>query len=385
MARQLSYWGHRVTVHERYGKPGGLMLLGIPPFRLPRDVPAREIEQICLMGVDIRCGSQVGRDVTLQELMDGHDAVVMATGALRPNLPDLDGLELEGVRHGLDFLIEANETGQAEVGRQVVVVGGGFTAVDCAGPPCGCGRADVAVYYRRSEAEMYITPHELDQMREEGILASKPWSRRGRLPGTDGRVRSVQLARTELGEPDASGRRRPVEVEGSAFDAPADTVLLATGQVQDTDWLTEALAPQFRTIRVACGAEPRHRPPRGTALFVAGTFASGADSLIDADCHARNCARDRWTGISWARPGWVRGRSVSRNTRSAPAVRAQMDAIPAQPDAGAADSTTERGPRDGSGGRLRPGEAQERGAAAATSATSSSRSTTTCASTATVA
>ena len=127
-ARELARLGHAVTVYEKHHRPGGMLNQGIPEFRLPRDVIDREIEQIGGMGVDIRSGIEVGSDISLSRLRAENDAVVMAAGTLRPNILDLPGKDLAGVRHGLDFLLEANEDGTAGVGRHVVVIGGGFTA-----------------------------------------------------------------------------------------------------------------------------------------------------------------------------------------------------------------------------------------------------------------
>ena len=311
-ARDLARYGHRVTVFEKHGEPGGMLNQGIPAFRLPRDVIERETAQIRLMGVDIRCGTEVGRDVHLPELLGDYDAVVMAAGTLRANHLDLPGKELQGVRHGLDFLLEANETGRAEVGQHVVVIGGGFTAMDCARTAkrlgavtlefTSGGTADVAegtvlrapsehvkVWYRRTEQEMLITPGELDELRHEAIdmeFLVTPV----RYMGENGRVTAIEFIRTELGEPDDSGRRRPVPIEGSEFRVPADTVLLATGQFPDAEWLDDKSADAL----VGEDGWLKSGPGHVTAMekvFVAGDFAQGASSLISAIGHARKTAR----------------------------------------------------------------------------------------------
>jgi len=288
-ARELALWGHQVTVYEKHDRPGGLMILGIPPFRLPREIVDREIEQIRLVGVEIRCGIEIGKDLMLSKLLADHDAVIMAAGALRPNLPELPGKDLPGVRHGLEFLMEANRRDDVPVGQRVVVIGGGFTAVDCARTAHRLGAKSVGVYYRRSEAEMYITPGELEEMRHEGIAFETMVAPKSYF-GENGRLKGVRLIRTRLGDPDASGRRRPLEIEGSEFAVEADAVLLATGQVQDTRWIDEAVAGQVLDgqRKLKSGNAQRTAVPN---LFVAGDFANGAVSLIDSIGHAKACAR----------------------------------------------------------------------------------------------
>jgi len=326
VARELALWGHDVTVYERHSKPGGLMVLGIPPFRLPREILEREIEQIRLLGVDIRCGIEVGRDITLQELQERSDAVVMAAGTLRPYLPELPGHELQGVRHGLDFLLEANESDTAEVGTNVVVIGGGFTAVDCARTAHRLGADSVRVYYRRSEAEMYITQHEIDEMKREGIAFTPMVTPKAYL-GRDGRLSAVRFIRTELGAPDADGRRHPVDLPGSEFDVPANTVLLGTGQVQDTSWIDARLGAQLldEAGRLRLGKAQATPVP---GLFVAGDFASGAVSLIDAIGHAKACARQLDAYLMGesrlAEVAVIEDAAETGRTR-------EMDAIPRQP------------------------------------------------------
>ena len=135
VARELARCGHTVTVLEKHVRPGGMLNQGIPAFRLPRDILDREIEQVRRCGVEIRSGVEVGKDVTLTDLLAGHDAVVLAGGTLRRNRLDLPGGDLAGIRHGLDFLLEVNEQRLTSLSGAAIVIGGGFTAMDCAGRP----------------------------------------------------------------------------------------------------------------------------------------------------------------------------------------------------------------------------------------------------------
>lgn len=288
-ARELARWGHSVTVFESHSTPGGLMVQGIPPFRLPREIIAREIQQIQLLGVDLRCGTTVGKDVLLSDLIEEYDAVIMAAGTHKPYVPELPGMERNGIAHGLGFLKGVNETGTGQVGRRVVVIGGGFTAVDCARTARRLGAETVTVYYRRSEAEMYITAHEVEEMKREGI-GFEPLSIPLGFEGEADAVQRVRFTTAMLGDPDASGRRASVALPDSEFVVEADTVLLGTGQQPDLSWMGdgELLGAVIERGCLKTGSDPQTACPN---LFVAGDFALGALSLIDAIGHAKDCAR----------------------------------------------------------------------------------------------
>lgn len=311
-ARNLSLMGHAVTVYEKHSQPGGMMNQGIPEFRLPRKVIDREIEQIRRQGVKILCNTAVGPDLPFDKLVAENDAVVMAGGTLRPNLLDLPGKELKGIRHGLSFLLEANETRASVVGQHIVVIGGGFTAMDCARTAARLGAStveleletteqgepallkikgeSVKVLYRRSQAEMLITPGELEELHHEGVPMHFMISPQAYVGDAHGHVKAMRFVRTELGDPDASGRRKPVEVPGSEFEIPADTVLLATGQFPDTAWIgaehRAALVDKDQWLK--SGREVRTAVDK---VFAAGDFATGANSLIQAIAHAKQAAR----------------------------------------------------------------------------------------------
>jgi formate dehydrogenase major subunit len=294
-ARELALFGHNVMVYEKHNKPGGMMNQGIPAFRLPRDIIEREIEQITALGVEINCNADIGKTIQLAELAENNDAVILAAGTLDPNMLDLPGKELQGIRHGLDFLLEVNETHTAKIGQRVIVIGGGFTAMDCARTARRLGattvqldeelhekalegsilripKDQVHVWYRRSVDEMLVTPGELDELENEHISLECMASPKAYI-GKDGHITSMQFIRTEMGEPDETGRRRPTEIEDSEFEIKVDTVLLATSQFPDTSWIDKTLETAKEKI------------------FKAGDFASHASSLIEAIAHAKACAR----------------------------------------------------------------------------------------------
>jgi formate dehydrogenase major subunit len=290
-ARELALYGHAPTVFEKHSTPGGMMNQGIPEFRLPRNVIDKEIEQIRQLGVEIRCNQNVGVDTTIEKLLKSYDAVIIAAGTLDPNILDLPGKNFGGIRHGLDFLLEANETGASDIGKRVIVVGGGFTAMDCARTAIRLG-SQSSVYYRRSRKEMAVTKDEIDELIHEKIpleLMVGPTAYLANGNGLD-TVHKMRFIRNELGEPDASGRRRPVAVAGSEFDVDVDTVLLATGQWQDTSWLDKSIAPKVldKDGWIRKGKPITTDQP---ALFLAGDFSIGASTLIEAIGHAKQCAR----------------------------------------------------------------------------------------------
>jgi NADPH-dependent glutamate synthase beta subunit-like oxidoreductase/ferredoxin len=309
-ARNLALFGHDVTVYEKHSRPGGMMNQGIPEFRLPRDIIDQEIEQVRRQGVKIVCNTAIGKDLPLEKLVAENDAVVLAAGTIRPNLLNIPGKDLKGIRHGLDFLLDANETRSTHVGEDILVIGGGFTAMDCARTAARLGAKtvelelettedgqpavmrlkgeSVKVLYRRSQTEMLITPGELEELNHEGIPMHFMVSPKAYI-GKDGHVIAMRFVRTELGEPDASGRRKPVEVAGSEFDVPATTVLLATGQFPETSWieggLREKLVDEDEWLKSG-----KAQKTAVDKVFVAGDFATGARTLIEAIAHGKDAA-----------------------------------------------------------------------------------------------
>ena len=288
-ARDLALYGHKATVYEKYSEAGGMMNQGIPEFRLPRDIIRKEIEQIELLGVEILCNQNIGVDITVEALVGQYDAVVIAAGTLDPNIIDIPGKDLGGIQHGLEFLLEANEKGHAEIGKRVIVIGGGFTAMDCARTALRLN-SDSAIYYRRSKAEMSVPADELKEVEHEAIPIELMAGPIAYLGDNGSGLNKMRFIRNELGEPDDSGRRRPVAVEGSEFDVGVDTVLLATGQWQDTSWLGDSIAKQVLNDEgwIKSG-QPVTTDAAG--IFIAGDYSIGASTLIDAIGHAKQCAR----------------------------------------------------------------------------------------------
>lgn len=241
VAGDLARLGHRVVIFEALHKPGGVLVYGIPEFRLPKAIVAREVEYVKSLGVEIRVDHVIGRIYTIEELMkeEGFDAVFICTGAGLPYFMNIPGENLAGVYSANEFLTRSNlmkaydferqHATPLRVGRRVVVVGGGNVAMDAARTSLRLGAAAVYNVYRRSRVEMPARDEEIENAEEEGIifrLLTNPV----RIFGDEqGRVAGVECIRMELGEPDDSGRRRPVPIEGSEFTIDCETLVMAIG------------------------------------------------------------------------------------------------------------------------------------------------------------
>jgi len=287
-ARELWRCGHAVTVFEKHSSPGGMLNQGIPAFRLPRDLIEFEVGQVVGLGIELRCNVAIGTDVGLDYLAGDFDAVVMAAGTLRPNILDLPGRGLRGVEHGLDFLLQVNEFGRRDVGRRVLVIGGGYTAMDCARTALRLGATGVSVCYRRQRGDMVVLPGELQEFLEEGGALRNECAP-VELKEVGGKLAAVRFVRTHPGVPGRDGRRIPVPIAGSEFEIEADAVILATGQFPDCGWIAGSLAGQLVGADrwLSSGSSQQTAHPR---IFAAGDFALGATTLIQAIGHAKECA-----------------------------------------------------------------------------------------------
>ncbi len=289
-ARDLARFGHAVTVFEKHRAPGGMLNQGIPAFRLSRDLIEFEVAQVLALGIELRCGVAIGGDVALADLAGEFDAVVLAAGTLRPNILELPGSDLAGVEHGLAFLLQVNELGRRKIGPRVVVIGGGYTAMDCARTALRLGAGSVAVCYRRGRGDMVVLPGELEQFLEEGGELDNDCAPVG-FSGSSGRLTAVRFVRTRPGEPGRDGRRAPVAVPDSEFVIGADSAILATSQFPDCRWIDGPLAQQLvGTDQWLSSGSAQHTAHR--RIFAAGDFALGATTLIQAIGHARQCATE---------------------------------------------------------------------------------------------
>ena len=238
-AGELIKKGYEVTVFEALHKAGGVLSYGIPEFRLPKDLVAKEIETVEKLGVDIKTNVIVGRSVTIDELMeDGYEAVFVGSGAGLPRFLNIPGENLLGVYSANEFLTRVNlmkaykfpeMPTPIKVGKKVAVVGAGNVAMDAARTAKRLGAEEVYIVYRRSEEELPARKEEVHHAKEEGIIF-KLLNNPCEIHGEDGWVTGIEVVKQELGEPDASGRRSPQPIEGSNYIIDVDTVVIAIGQ-----------------------------------------------------------------------------------------------------------------------------------------------------------
>ena len=227
-AYQMARRGYRVTVYDTHPQAGGMLRYGVPDYRLPGDVLEAEIQRIVDTGVELRLGTAVGEDVTLVDLRDAHDVLYVGIGAQAGRDLGLDGDTELPVWRGIDYLHAVNTGQRIDLGARVAVVGGGNTAIDAA-RTARRGGADVTLVYRRSREEMPASPHEVVEAEEEGVAFLFLAAPVGVEPASDGSL-VLRASRMELGEPDESGRRRPVPIPGSALELEVDSVIAAVSQ-----------------------------------------------------------------------------------------------------------------------------------------------------------
>ncbi len=289
-ASDLSKLGFGVTVLDALDQAGGTALAGVPPFRLPREVIDRDINGIVNENVELRLSTYVGRDVTLRQLHDDYDAVLITAGCFEPNYPGIPGEDSAGVMAGIVFLERAYRDRPVEVGKRVVVLGGGYTAMDCASTSWRLGADEVYIVYRRSRDEMVVDEEELSETEREGMQFVYLASPVEVLADDKGHVRGVKFVRNKLGAPDKSGRRSPEPIEGSEFEIPADTVLLALGQSPDATFLSdfeEFRVKRWRDIKVDADTYQTVVPK----VFMAGDYRTGPSTIIEAVAEGRSAAQ----------------------------------------------------------------------------------------------
>ncbi len=288
-AMYLAKLGHKVTVFELLPVAGGMMHVGIPEYRLPRNILADEIDYIKSVGVDIRLSTHVE---SLDELFaQGNEAIVLAVGAHQGMKLGVEGEDLPGVIESADFLRRANLGEKVDVGTRVGVVGGGNVAIDAARIPLRLGAKKVTIFYRRTRAEMPASPEEIDAALEEGIeivylVAPTGVSR-------EKGVLKLECQRMELGESDASGRRRPVPIEGSEFMTELDTLIAAIGQRPEVPKAFGVEVARGNTINVDANMMTSRQ-----GVFSAGDCETGPVSVVQAIAGGRKAAEaiDRYLG-----------------------------------------------------------------------------------------
>jgi glutamate synthase (NADPH/NADH) small chain len=301
LAGDLVQLGYQVTIFEALHKAGGVLVYGIPEFRLPKAIVQKEIDYLISMGVELKTNVVIGKSLTLDELLNefGYDAVFIGTGAGLPSFMKIPGINLIGVYSANEYLTRSNlmkayRFPQYDTpvirGRNVAVVGGGNTAMDSVRTALRLGAEHAYLVYRRSRTEMPARKEESEHAEEEGVefhLLCNPTE----ISGDErGRVRSMRVQKMELGEPDESGRRKPVPIPNSEFELAVDTVVMAVGQGANP--VLTSTAPNLKTNKwgnIIADAETGATSIPG--VFAGGDIVTGGATVILAMGAGRKAAR----------------------------------------------------------------------------------------------
>ncbi len=299
VAGDLIQLGHDVTMYEALHEAGGVLIYGIPEFRLPKKIVAREVEFLCRMGVKLVKNFVVGMAMTVDELLEEYDAVFLGTGAGLPWFMNIPGENLNNIYSANEYLTRANlmkaykfpeyDTPIAR-GKRVATIGGGNVAMDSARTALRLGAEKSFIIYRRSRTEMPAREEEIHHAEQEGVifnLLSNPVAYHG---DENGNVKEVECIRMKLGEPDSSGRRRPVPIEGSNYRIPVDVVIISIGNSPNP--LIPNTTPDLEVSKwgtIVIDEETGKTSKRG--VFAGGDVATGAATVISAMGAGRRAAR----------------------------------------------------------------------------------------------
>ncbi|MBN1551365.1 FAD-dependent oxidoreductase [bacterium] len=280
-AHSLNLLGHRITIYEAFPESGGMLVYGIPKFRLPREIAHREIYNIQNGGIDVRHGVEVGKDIMIDELLKHHDALILAAGCYRARELSVPGESKTHVYNGLEFMIDLNNGKPVNVGQKVLVIGGGFTAMDCARSAIRLGASEVSICIRNVEEDLTVTREEILETKREGLKLISLVSAI-EIEGND-KITGVRFIRNKFGGIRGERGRRITPIEGSEFVVPADTVIVAIGQVPKALLAepTEFADIQFDKLTGESFID---------GLFAAGDYVTGSSTVIEAIGHGRHVA-----------------------------------------------------------------------------------------------
>ena len=289
VAGDMAKRGYKVTVYEAFHTAGGVLMYGIPEFRLPKDIVQKEISNLKKMGVDIQTNVIIGRTLTVDELFNdmGFDGVYIGSGAGLPRFMGIEGESLNGVYSANEFLTRINlmkgykfpdfDT-PVYVGKNVAVLGGGNVAMDAARSAKRLGAENVYIVYRRGEEELPARKEEVEHAKEEGIEFKLLQNPTKILGNEDGWVTGMEVIKMELGEPDESGRRRPVEVKGSEEVLDIDTVVVAIGQTPNP--LIRQTTEGLETNNHGCIIADENGLTTREKVYAGGDVVTGAATVI---------------------------------------------------------------------------------------------------------
>jgi NADPH-dependent glutamate synthase beta subunit-like oxidoreductase len=290
VAYYLGIEGYRVTVYEKLPVAGGMMAVGIPEFRLPGNILKAEIDTIKKLGVHFMLNFEIGRNLSFRDLQNAYQAIFIGIGCHRPlnlGIPHED--EWSGVIDGLTFLRRANLRDLPAFKGNLIIIGGGNTAIDCARTAKRLGCKKVAIFYRRTREEMPASPWEVEDTIEEEIdihYLTAPVE----ILGKNGKVSGVKCIRMKLGESDDSGRRRPLPITGSEFVAQADTVVTAIGQTPDLSFLARESEMDISKHGLLL-VDPQTGATKIPGIFSGGDAVSGPRTVVEAVAFGKKAAR----------------------------------------------------------------------------------------------
>ncbi len=288
-AHDLAQLGYRVTIFEALPVPGGMLAVGIPEYRLPKALLEKEIDIVRVLGGEIKTNTPIGKDLTIDDLFrQGFKAVFIGIGAHQSQKLRVPGEDAKGVVHGVDFLRNLNLGKEVWVGEKVGIIGGGNVAMDAARSSLRLGAKEVSILYRRSRQEMPAGDEEIEAAEAEGIqiqyLAAPT-----EVLTSNGKVKGLRCTRMGLGEPDASGRRRPVPIEGSEFDIELDMIIPAIGQATNLSFLGEDSGIET-TRRGTLVTDPETLATTRPGVFAGGDAVTGPDIAIRAIAAGKQAA-----------------------------------------------------------------------------------------------
>ncbi len=296
-AYYLAIEGHTVEIFEANPFPGGMLRYGIPPYRLPNEIIDKEVENICKLGVKIHYQKRLGANLSYKDIKNNYDAFILAIGSQSGTRIGCENDNAENVFSGIDFLRNMELTGQRYdfTGKKVAVIGGGNTAMDCCRTAVRCGADKVYIIYRRTENEMPANKIEIHESKLEGVEYLFLTAPAKINLDESGKVKSLTCYKMKLGEPDASGRRRPIKIDGSEFEIELDYILAAIGQRTNVDFINDINdnSEEKLVINKWGDIEADKNTLRTSIknIFAAGDSVTGPATLIEAIAQGRKAAR----------------------------------------------------------------------------------------------
>jgi NADPH-dependent glutamate synthase beta subunit-like oxidoreductase len=287
-AHDLALLGYKVTIFDAFNKLGGMLIDGIPEYRLPKDVVQEEIDVILSLGVAVKTGLYLGQDFTIEGLLKDFQAVLLSIGSQKSLFPRCRGIELTRIYTAVDFLKQVCRGQRPRLGEHVVIIGGGHTALDASRTCLRLGTREVTIIYRRTLDEMPVDHTELKGAEEEGVKIKYLIAPIEFIGNENGNVKKVRCIETQLGELDESGRRSPLPIENSEFELNADTVISAVGYIPEEETLKTtgvSVREQSRVIvNETCATNIKN-------VFACGDVVSGPSSLIEAIASGKKSAK----------------------------------------------------------------------------------------------